>query len=279
MTLVHDPLAVELARMNIVDVDEPVELLVELIVLVLQHAGEILDEYNPSAAPLRSAGAIASMSPRRSTSSSVFRGPWIWPGCRSRPTALRRRPRIGLRCPAGSCAIGNEVLGCRAGRDAGVHLAAGALDVVALRFLVGAVAPGIVGEMMVHRLPRFSTPHGAPAAAIHRCRCRCGSCSACPSTRSLRSLRRSRNRCVLSSVTIGIAEQHDAGMHRSDDERGIAALDQRAQLAGAGRRVGLGVLGHEFDLSAGNATALVDHFDCGLGRLVVPDSPRTRRRR
>ena len=50
--------------------------------------------------------------------------------------------------------------------------------------------------------------------------------------------------------------QHHAGMHRADDELRIAALDQVAQLARAGRRIGFGVLGHQLDLAAGDAAAL-----------------------
>ena len=68
--------------------------------------------------------------------------------------------------------------------------------------------------------------------------------------------------------------QHHAGMHRADDELGIAALDQVAQLARAGRRIGLGVLGDQLDLAAGDAAALVDDLDRRLGRLVVPEAPR-----
>src|SRR3546814_11273161 len=62
-------------------------------------------------------------------------------------------------------------------------------------------------------------------------------------------------------------------MHGADDETSVAALDQRAQLARAGRRAGLGVLGDEFDLAAGDAAAAIDDLD-GLRRaFVVPIAP------
>src|SRR3546814_2985529 len=62
----------------------------------------------------------------------------------------------------------------------------------------------------------------------------------------------------------------DTRMHGADDETSVAALDQRAQLARAGRRAGLGVLGDEFDLAAGDAAAAMDDLD-GLRRaFVVP---------
>jgi hypothetical protein len=62
-------------------------------------------------------------------------------------------------------------------------------------------------------------------------------------------------------------------MDRTDNELGVAALDQVAQLARPRCRIGLGVLGDELDLSAGDAAALVDHLDRGLGCLVVPEAP------
>ena len=68
-------------------------------------------------------------------------------------------------------------------------------------------------------------------------------------------------------------------MNRPHDELGISALDQVAQLARAAGRIGLGVFGRKFDLAAGNAAALVDDVDGGLGSLVVPEDPRTRSRR
>ena len=67
-------------------------------------------------------------------------------------------------------------------------------------------------------------------------------------------------------------------MHRADDEFGVGALDQVTKLARAARRIGFGIFGDELDLAAGDAAALVDDLYRGLGRLVVPDSPRTRSR-
>ena len=54
----------------------------------------------------------------------------------------------------------------------------------------------------------------------------------------------------------------------------LRALDQVAQLARAAGRIGFGVFGRELDLAAGDAAALVDDVDRGLGRLVVPEAPR-----
>ena len=56
------------------------------------------------------------------------------------------------------------------------------------------------------------------------------------------------------------------------------ALNEVAQLAGAGGRVGFGVFGRELNLAAGDAAALVDEIDRSLCGLVVPN-PTTRSRR
>ena len=53
-------------------------------------------------------------------------------------------------------------------------------------------------------------------------------------------------------------------------ERWIRLRSLRAPLS----RIGFGILGRQFDLAAGDAAALVDDVDRGLGGLVVPDAPR-----
>ena len=62
-------------------------------------------------------------------------------------------------------------------------------------------------------------------------------------------------------------------MHRSHYEFGVAALNEVAQLAGAGGGVGFGVFSRELNLAAGDAAAFVDEIDRDLCRLVVPVTP------
>ena len=153
------------------------------------------------------------------------------------------------------------------------HLAAGLLD-EQLRFLVGALAPGIVG---IDDRPHLAEVLHAPRHAGGRDRVGVGA-GAEREARALRAghLGRLAGREV-DRLELGRdrhRRQHHAGMHRADDELGIAALDQVAQLARAGSRVRFGVFGGELDLAAGDAAALVDDVDRGLGGLVVPEAPR-----
>ena len=62
-------------------------------------------------------------------------------------------------------------------------------------------------------------------------------------------------------------------MHGAHDELRVAALDQVAQLARPRGGIGFGILGDELDLAPGDATALVDDVDSGLGAFVVPKAP------
>src|SRR5215475_10993017 len=56
MALVHDARATDLATVYVVDADEPVELLVVLVVLVHEHAREILEEVHTFGCALDVAG-------------------------------------------------------------------------------------------------------------------------------------------------------------------------------------------------------------------------------
>ena len=170
------------------------------------------------------------------------------------------------------CQIRHEVLGIERHRNRGQHLAAGLLDIV-LGFLIGALAPGVVG---IDHAPFLAEILDAPRQARRRDRIGVGA-GAERITRSLGAGRFGR----LAGGEVDRLEfgrdrdrrQHHAGMHRTDDEFGIGALDQVTQLAGAARRIRFGIFGDEFDLAAGDAAALVDDFDRGLGRLVVPVAP------
>ena len=174
--------------------------------------------------------------------------------------------------------VGHEVLGIERHRDAAEHLAARLLDVV-LGFLVGALAPGIVG---IDDRPFLAEVFDAPRHAGGRDRIGVGA-GAEREARAFRAGRLGR----LAGREVDRLElgrdrdrgEHHAGMHRADDELGIAALDQVAQLARAAGRIGFGVFGRQLDLAAGDAAALVDDVDRGLGGLVVPEDPRTRSRR
>ena len=72
----------------------------------------------------------------------------------------------------------------------------------------------------------------------------------------------------------GDGGQHDAGVNRAGHEGCAVALNQRSQLAGAGGRIGLGVLGHQLELAAGDAAPLVDELGGCQGAFVVPIAPR-----
>ena len=65
----------------------------------------------------------------------------------------------------------------------------------------------------------------------------------------------------------------DARVDGPDDEVGLAALHQRAELPRAGRRVRLGVLGNVPHLATGDAAVGVDVVDRDPGRLVAPVAP------
>jgi hypothetical protein len=62
-------------------------------------------------------------------------------------------------------------------------------------------------------------------------------------------------------------------VNRTDNEFSVSALDQIAQLACAAGRVRFSVFGRKLDLAAGDAAALVNDVDGGLGGLVMPETP------